>query len=43
MRGCERLKCAAVLLGKVCLFNFAAAFLFFLVIGSMTKVVVVVF
>lgn len=43
MRGCERLKCAAVLLGKVCLFNFAAAFLFFIVIGSMTKVVVVVF
>ena len=42
-KGCDRMKCTALTLLKIYAVNAAFAFLFFLIIGSMTKVVIIVF
>lgn len=42
-KGCDRMKTTALVLLKIYAVNVALAFLFFLIIGAMTKVIVIVF
>ena len=42
-KGCDRMKCTALTLLKIFAVNVAFAFLFFLIVGSVTKVVIIVF
>lgn len=42
-KGCDRMKCTALTLLKIFAANVAFAFLFFLIVGSVTKVVIIVF